>query len=81
MTTAESSAVKAAMDGHDSVGTEAYRAMDRMREALTAQMTGGMSPASLALALFDWSIHLAFAPGKRMELVNKAGRKAARLTA
>ncbi len=53
--------------------------MDRMREALTAQLTGGLSPASIALALFDWSIHLASAPGKRLELMDKAFRKSRRL--
>jgi polyhydroxyalkanoate synthase len=63
----------------DALGNEAFRAIDRMREALTAQFSGGISPASLALAMFDWSIHLASAPGKRMELVDKATRKAARL--
>lgn len=58
---------------------EGFRAIDRMREALTAQMTGGVSPASLALALFDWSIHLASAPGKRLDLAYKALRKTQRL--
>ena len=53
--------------------------MDRMREAMTARMTGGLSPAALALALYDWSIHLASAPGKRLELVDKALRKSQRL--
>jgi polyhydroxyalkanoate synthase len=52
--------------------------MDRMREALMAQATGGISPAALALAYFDWSIHLASAPGKRTELLWKAWRKANR---
>jgi len=40
----------------ESVGSEAFRAIDRMREAATAQWTAGLSPASLALAFFDWSI-------------------------
>lgn len=44
--------------------------MDRMREAMTARMTGGLPPAALALALYDWSIHLASAPGKRHELAS-----------
>ncbi len=65
----------------ESVGGEAYRSIDRMREVLTAHMTAGLSPASLALALFDWSIHLTSAPGKRMELVDKAVRKSSRLAA
>ncbi|WP_198162252.1 poly-beta-hydroxybutyrate polymerase N-terminal domain-containing protein, partial [Methylosinus sp. R-45379] len=64
----------------ESVGVEAYRAVDRMCEAIKAQFTGGVSPASLALAFFDWSIHLAAAPGKQMELVDKAIRKTARLS-
>ncbi len=38
-----------------------------------------MSPAALALALFDWSMHLAIAPGKQMELAFKAHEKSARL--
>jgi polyhydroxyalkanoate synthase len=63
----------------ESVGSEAFRAIDRMREALAAQSTGGLSPASLSLAFFDWWIHLASAPGKRLELADKAARKTARL--
>lgn len=62
----------------ESIGRVAFRAIDRMREALTAQWTAGLSPTSLALAFFDWSIHLASAPGKRMELVDKAVRKTGR---
>ena len=65
----------------ESVGSEAFRAIDRMRVALSAQATAGISPASLALAFFDWSIHLASSPGKRLELVDKASRKASRLLA
>ena len=59
--------------------SEAYRALDRTREALTAQFTAGISPTAMSLALFDWWIHLATAPGKRFELADKATRKAARL--
>ena len=62
----------------DQTAGEPYRTIDRIREALTAQASGGISPASLALATFDWSIHLASAPGKRMELAEKAVRKWAR---
>jgi polyhydroxyalkanoate synthase len=65
----------------ESVGRESFRAIDRMREAFTAQWTAGLSPASLALAFFDWSIHLASATGKRMELLDKAVRKSGRLMA
>lgn len=59
--------------------SEAYRAFDRMREALIGHATGGLSPAAIAMALFDWSVHLASAPGKRLELADKAARKSMRL--
>lgn len=62
----------------ESLGLEAFRSMDRMREAVIAQATGGLSPAALALAYFDWSIHLAAAQGKCMELAWKADRKLGR---
>jgi len=58
---------------------EGFRALDRMWTAQRARGSGGMSPAALALALFDWSMHLAIAPGKQLELATKAGEKAARL--
>jgi polyhydroxyalkanoate synthase len=65
----------------ESVGSEGFRTIDRMHEAFSAQMTGGLSPASLALAFLDLSIHLSSAPGKQMELADKAARKAGRLLA
>ncbi len=58
---------------------EGFRAIDRLSTAQRARWSGGMSPAALALALFDWSMHLAIAPGKQMELAFKAHEKSARL--
>lgn len=63
----------------DALGLEAFAAIDRMREAMGAQFSGGLSPAALALAFLDWSAHLAAAPGKRTELAWKAARKATKL--
>lgn len=63
------------------VGVAAFQAIDRMREAFVGQLTGGLSPASLALAGFDWGFHLASAPGKQAELVWKGARKSGRLMA
>src|SRR6516165_1881158 len=54
----------------ESLGSEAFRAIDRMGEALSAKVTGGLSPAALALAFFDWSIHLSSSTGKQMELAD-----------
>ena len=45
-----------------------FRALDHAKEALTARLTNGLSPAALTLAFADWLIHLANAPGKQLEL-------------
>jgi len=52
--------------------------MDRSLHAVTAQLTGGLSPAALAQAYLDWATHLTYAPGKRVQLLDKAVRKASR---
>jgi len=54
--------------------------VDRSLHAAAARVTLGLSPAALAAAYVDWATHLAFAPGKRLQLVSKALRKSARLT-
>jgi len=51
---------------------------DRALHAAIARYTGGLSPAALAQAYMDWASHLAAAPGKRLQLVDKAIRKAMR---
>lgn len=60
---------------HEAPEGEAFKVIDRMREAMSAQLTGGLSPAALALAFFDWTLHLAMAPGKQMELAGEASRQ------
>ncbi len=65
----------------DRPGAESYRTLDRLREAATAGFSTGLSPVALGMALFDWSAHLAAAPGKRLELADKARRDAAGLLA
>ena len=60
---------------------EVFRTADRLWSAQRGQVTGGLSPAALALAFIDWSVHLANAPGKQMELAVKAGRTASRFAA
>jgi len=51
---------------------------DRSLHAAAARFTGGLSPAALAQAYWDWATHLAQAPGKRLQLVDKAARKTIR---
>jgi polyhydroxyalkanoate synthase len=53
--------------------------VDRSLHAAMARLTAGISPAALTGAWLDWMAHLAFAPGKQMQLIDKGLRKSARL--
>ncbi len=53
--------------------------LNRSTNAAVARFTMGLSPAALAGAYFDWVLHLASAPGKQAQLVEKAWRKWVRL--
>jgi polyhydroxyalkanoate synthase len=48
---------------------------DRLLHAIMAESTQGVAPTSLALAGFDWLMHLAMSPGKWQQLVQKAWKK------
>ncbi len=50
--------------------------LDRALHASLARLTGGLSPAALAAAYWDWAIHLAASPGKQLQLTEKALQKA-----
>lgn len=52
---------------------------DRSLHATIARVTAGLSPAAMAHVYLDWATHLAYSPGKRAQLVDKAMRKAFRL--
>ncbi len=52
---------------------------DRLFHAWMGHFTGGISPASLALAYADWVAHLSQSPGKQQILMEKAIRKSVRL--
>ena len=54
-------------------------ALDRAFKANLARLTAGITPAGLSGVYFDWLAHLMLSPGKQLELVEKAGRKAQRL--
>ena len=49
-----------------------FETCDRMARATVSRATGGLSPAALALAFADWSMHSAFSPGKQIDLVRRA---------
>ena len=51
---------------------------DRALHAAVARYTAGVSPAAVVQAYLDWATHLTYSPGKRMQLMDKAIRKAVR---
>ena len=51
---------------------------DRSLHAALARFTSGLSPAAIGSAYLDWAVHLAAAPGKRLQLFDKAVRKSIR---
>lgn len=48
---------------------------DRLLHAGEARFTSSLSPTALTLALMDWGMHLANAPGRRFELAQDAARR------
>ena len=63
---------------HVSGHTSMEQALDKGLKAAQARFTGGLSPIALAAAFSDWALHLSSAPGKQLELVEKAVNKAQR---
>jgi polyhydroxyalkanoate synthase len=56
----------------DSIPDTPYQVVDRMLHATVSRATGGLSPAALAGAFFDWSVHLTFSPGQQLDLARQA---------
>ncbi len=56
----------------------AARIIDHATGAAIAQMTGGLSPASIGAAFRDWLDHLAIAPGRQAQLIAEANRNTER---
>ncbi|HEX5998496.1 MAG TPA: alpha/beta fold hydrolase [Hyphomicrobiaceae bacterium] len=52
--------------------------LDRALNYALSRVTLGLSPASVAEAYFDWLVHLTAAPGKQLQLCQKALRKTLR---
>ena len=64
----------------DSFSSTAFaEILDRSTHAAIGKFTMGLSPSSLLSAYFDWLTHMVAAPGKRVQLSEKALRKWMRL--
>jgi len=50
----------------------AFQDFDRAVNAAISHVTAGLSPAALAVTFFDWGVHLALSPGRRVELARQA---------
>src|SRR6516164_5468771 len=51
---------------------------DRLLRARVGRLSCGLSPPGLLLVYLDWLVHLAFSPGKQLDLARKLLRKALR---
>ncbi len=60
----------------DNYSTES---IDHAIKAHLSRFTMGVTPFGLSSLFFNWGVHLAGSPGKQLQLVEKAARKAARL--
>ena len=58
--------------------TALFELADRSIDAMLGRYSFGLSPAALLDLYMDWSMGLAFAPGKRAQLVDKWARKNAK---
>lgn len=58
---------------------DAGAALDRAVHAAIGRLTGGLSPAAMALAWFDWASQTAISPGRQLQLADLGLRLAARV--
>lgn len=59
--------------------TALQETLDKALHATAAHFTAGLSPSALAGARADWAWHLMAAPGKQVQLIEKATKKVTRL--
>jgi polyhydroxyalkanoate synthase subunit PhaC len=59
--------------------SERYQNLDKAARASLGRLTGGVSPNAMAATWFDWLSHLARAPGRQIELAQRARQNGARV--
>lgn len=64
---------------HEGRPAHPHQNLDRSVMAAMAQVTGGVSPHAVADAWTDWWLHMARAPGRQLELIEKAQQNTLRL--
>ncbi len=67
------------MAAQDERPSHPHQNLDRSVMAAMAQLTGGVSPHAVADAWTDWWLHMARAPGRQLELIEKAQQNTLRL--
>jgi polyhydroxyalkanoate synthase len=72
-------APRAASAPRDAAEPHQHVAHDRRAMANLARMTGGLSPHAIFDAWSDWAMHLARAPGRQLELMERAQTNAMKL--
>ncbi len=63
--------------GADATST-IHETLDHTTQVWLSRFTHGLSPAALMGAWFDWATHMTAAPGKQLQLAEKANEKARR---
>lgn len=73
-------AIETGFQARDSyLSTAVQEILDKSVHATAARVTGGLSPSALAAAATDWAVHLWTSPGKQVQLLEKASKKALKL--
>ena len=67
-----------ATPGDDKTAASLHESLDHAAQVWLSRYTHGLSPAALMGAWFDWATHMTAAPGKQLQLLEKAADKTRR---